>query len=81
MGVQVYYPESLSRQPAYRDHAGVLRLPSCWVDPADGYAEIRVADEIGSRILSLPLFYGITEEQIETVCYGVLAGLESKLDP
>ena len=56
IGVNKHYPTPIHRQPAYPELAG-LHLP--------------LAEEISATELSLPMYYGMTPEQVSAVIDGV----------
>ena len=57
----IYYPRPLHRQPAYRDHHDVTRLP--------------VSEDLAERILSLPIHPYLGEADIAFICERVLAAV------
>jgi dTDP-4-amino-4,6-dideoxygalactose transaminase len=62
IGCAIYYPVPLHLQEAYRHQCTGLRLP--------------VAEEVAMKVLSLPMYPELRQEQIETVCNAIDAALK-----
>ncbi|OPX67304.1 MAG: UDP-4-amino-4-deoxy-L-arabinose--oxoglutarate aminotransferase [Methanomassiliicoccales archaeon PtaB.Bin215] len=56
----VHYPIPIHKQPAYTDDAG------------HSYRSLPVSERLAERILSLPLFPTMTDEQVDRVCDEVI---------